>query len=348
MRIAIVTSKATSLINVAKDIAYVIQRKHYTPRIFTRLMDYYDLDELSDALIIVFPSSPLWCMPYYLLYRDYKIHVGKPCLFYTMIEGKPVKRLWKYWMVRDVEVVTCSKYVAEKLQEVGMTIVDIIPHGLVKEQVIEAMKFIPTVRECLKELHGDKVIFGVVAHSHPRKGLQFLAEAVRILSQKRDDFVVHVITDDKGREKLQGIKNIDVDTVFGQRPREEILAFMGSCHYVIIPSLCEGFCLPLIEANAMGTPVIHCAYPPLTEISDPKINFTFLYDKLMVRDIGDGIEYEFHVYHPKKLAQMMDYCIELVKREDEEYFKRRKWARIVMERFNAEVHYSKLLEYLIG
>jgi len=208
------------------------------------------------------------------------------------------------------------------------------------------LKIVNAIRERLIRKHGDRVILGALAFWHKRKGLNLLAEAVKILSKKRDDFVVHLVTDTKTRGILGEVPNMYIDCVFGTKAREEILAFLGSLDYLIVPSLAEGFCLPLIEANVMGTPVIHCLYPPLSEISDVKNNITFDYDDVFYEDLHEGIDFELHYYSPKTLAESMEYALDLRIDDEDDYISRCNGVRRMIERFDAEKLYKRLIEMI--
>jgi len=174
-----------------------------------------------------------------------------------------------------------------------------------------------------------------------------LAEAVKILSQKRDDFVVHLVTDAKTKGILGSIPNMYIDASFGMRSREEILAFLGALDYLIVPSLAEGFCLPLLEANAMGTPVVHCLYPPLSEITDIENNITFDYDDVFYEDLDEGIDFELHYYSPKALAESIEYALDLRLHDEDDYIKRCSNLRRIIERFDADKLYKQLIDMVM-
>ena len=342
MKIAIITSKATSLQNVGKDIAFVLMKKKQIVRLFSYPPSPVNISNIADASIFIYPCNPLFITPYFMMYRDYKQYAGLPSIFYTTVEGQPTTYLIKEWMLRDLEFIANSKYTANKLMEVGFNVIDIIPHGIVKEQVKEAENLVPIVKDELKRKFKDKVIFGCIAFWHKRKGLDLLIEAIKKLNEKRKDFIVYLITNTIPKE----VENLYVDCVFGKRSRTEIFAFLGAIDFLIIPSLAEGFCLPLLEANAMGTLAIHCAYPPLTEISDLSSNLAFTFDNVVYEDLDEGIHYEMHYYDTKKLADMMDYAIDMYKNNPQEYEKRCKKVKEIINKFNAEVLYEKFLNYL--
>jgi len=348
MRLSIITGKATSIVNVSKDIAYVSQRLGHAPRILNYVESPSSIARLSDGVILVYPASPLFCGEYMLLYRDLRVHYGLNCIYYTMIEGRPRRIHVRPWMTRDVEFVACSKYVRDKLLDAGFRVKDVVYHGLVREAIEEAKKLVPIARKNLERLHGDKVIFGVVSHTHPRKGIDYLVSAISILREKRDDFVVHLVTNREAKQRYSGIQNLHIDTVFGTRSREEILAFLGAIDYLIMPSLAEGFGLPIIEANAMGTLTIHGAFPPLTEISDLENNIVFNYNDVRFINLGEGIEYEYHVYDPKELASCMEEAIELKLKHKSELENRQEKVKDVLNEFDAEKLYPKLIKMALG
>jgi len=346
MRILIITSKAVSLTNVARDIAYVAQKLGHVPRL-TRIMPLTtEVSRVADAVIFVYPASPLFCTSYFAKFREYRVHAGVPCVFYTTLEGRLTTYLVKTWMRRDLEFVANSNYTAHWLREAGLQVLGVVHHGIVREQVEVAKKMVHVARKNLEKVHGDKVIFGALAFWHKRKGLDYLAKAIKVLSEKRKDFVVHLVTNSQTMKYIGSIEGLYVDTVFGTRSREEILAFLGALDWLIIPSLAEGFCLPLLEANAMGTPAIHCLYQPLTEISDVDANIPFPYDEVVLEDLGEGFDYEMHRYDPKILAKAMEEAIEIRLHDERDYRQRCERVRRVLDRFDAEKLYPQLLKYL--
>ena len=346
MRVALVAGKAVSLLNVAKDIAYVAQKRGHVPRILKYVEAASTLASIADGVVLIYPASPLFCGEYMLLYRDLKINYDKPVVYYTMVEGRPRSHLISKWMLRDLEFVAVSNYVKNKLMEVGFSVRDVVYHGLVRNVVYEGRKMAHIARKQLEDMHGGKVVFGVISHSHVRKGLDALAKATVMLSQKRDDFVVHVVTNPEARKVLADVPNMYIDTVFGSRSREEIMAFLSAIDFLIVPSYCEGFGLPLIEANACGTPAVHCLYPPLSEISNLEANIVFNYNDVEYVYTGEGIEYEFHLYDPRDLADAMEQAIDIKLNFKSEMEERMEKAANVLHKFDAEKLYAKLLGYI--
>lgn len=346
MKVLIVTSKATSLTNVAKDIATVLQKNGFIPRLTRITPSPFEIRNIADSVILIYPASPLFASPYFLMHRDYRKIAGIPSVFYATIEGKVTPYLVKSWMKRDLDFIANSKYTKNKLEEAGFGVTEVIYHGLVPEVVEEARKLVPAWRQHLESQFGDRVIFGTISFWHKRKGLDRLAQAVKLLQQKRDDFVVHLITSSDALKYISPSECLVIEHQFGKRTREEVLAWMGALDFLIVPSLAEGFGLPVIEANAMGTPVIHCAFPPLTEVTIPDANIMFFYDVMQELNLRDGILYELHYYKPQELMKAMNYAIDMIKNNKQEYEKRCKKAKESLDKFNAFEHYTKFIKYL--
>jgi len=344
----IVVGKAASLKNVGRDVAYVLMQHGHIPRMLTYRPSIYDAGHLAEACIIVFPASPLFGSNNMLFYRDLRIHLDMPTCFYTTIEGRPSYKFIREWMLREVEFVANSCYVRDRLIERGFRVEEVVPHGIVRETVENAKNHVSMVERRLKRLHGDKVVFGCLSFWHRRKGLDLLAEAVRVLRSKRNDFVVHLVTNSLTPRTLGRVDGLYYDLKYGERTREEVLAFLGAIDFLIVPSLAEGFCLPLLEANAMGTPAVFCEYPPLTDVGDPRCNFTFEYDDVEWLDIGEGIDYELHVYKPEWLAEAMEQAIDLKLHDKRGYERRSKRCTKVLDKFDALKIYKGFAEIPSG
>jgi len=94
----------------------------------------------------------------------------------------------------------------------------------------------------------------------PRKGLNFLLEALRALSQRRHDLHLHIVGDGPRRSEYErmatelGVR--DSVTFHGRIEREEIVQLLHRSHLFVLPSLFENFSVATAEAIATGTPVV--------------------------------------------------------------------------------------------
>ncbi len=91
------------------------------------------------------------------------------------------------------------------------------------------------------------------------KGLEYLFHAIRILAEKRRDFVLDVVGDGdrkryEGLARELGIK--EFIRFHGLKSKREVAEFMRRCSFFVLPSLWESQGCVLIEAMASGKPVI--------------------------------------------------------------------------------------------
>jgi glycosyltransferase involved in cell wall biosynthesis len=102
-------------------------------------------------------------------------------------------------------------------------------------------------------------------------------------------------------------------------PYDHVLRLIGSSDYMVFPSICEGFGMPVLEANAMGVPAIHSWFPPLSEFSSKDFNFTFGYHTEHLVNQGNLQYWVFHEYRPELLAEMITHAVRIRKDSRPEY-----------------------------
>lgn len=346
MRICLITSKATSLSNVAKDIAKVAMGLGHPARLFSYLIPPVDMFKCCDAAIYVMTFSPVWIGTWLMNYRDVTIGRLKgrkwiPAIMYVTIEGRPKIHLMQDWMGRHVRYYAVSKYVRARLMEAGLPIEGVVYHGVDPEVVEEAKNLVPIVRKKLLDSLGVKHLYVSILSQHPRKGLKQLLRVWENITSELPDTALYVLT--PAREPTP--PQCYIDNKFGQYTKPEVFALMGAADYVIVPSYCEGFGLPLIEANAMGTPVIHCLYPPLTEITGEH-NITFPYSDIRWFDAQEGIQYEFHVYEDKELADAIKQSYDILVNKPDAYKELSSKAVEHAKKFDIFKLYPKLIQAL--
>jgi len=346
-RLLILTSKAASLSNVAADIADVASEQRYIVRPVRHLMTVTEITKISDGCIIVYPFNPSLCAPHMLLARDLHRR-GFPVVYYGPVEGRPNPYSLQSWMLGSFPAVACSEYVREKLTEAGFMVTDVVYHGINLRLVEQAKAYVGMVRSKIRNVLKAKVVFGTMAWYHVRKGLEKFAQAIRIVTQQVRDVGFYVITNDRGAKLFRGLPNTYVETSFGARSRTEVLAWYGAIDFYVLPSLAEGFGLPLIEANAFGTLVIHSWYPPLSEISDEAVNITFPFDLVREVNLNDGIIYELHDYDVKRLADAILKAYDLAVNNPDELKARKVKAMEHARKFDIHKLYPRLLELVFG
>jgi len=318
MRLLIYTSKATSLSEVGRQIGKVAEQMGYSVTLHRHALFVFDWRRYCDAAIFIFPYNPHIMGSYMLQYYEAK-KVGVKVLWYGTIEGKINKVLIPEWVRREIECVACSNYVRKKLEEAGIKVVDVVLHGYPEWELEQACSLAPKLRDKLKQEFGDKVFFAVVADDNPRKALDKIIEAVKILSEKRDDFVVLFLSKNSVLRKIAGVPNTAFVGEFGTRSHYEILAFYRACDYLLFPSYSEGFGLPVLEANAVGVPAVINKLPVFEEFADLEHNIVISPSEMRYVDLNDGILYEFFIYDARELADALDYAIDIRKNYPSQY-----------------------------
>lgn len=104
----------------------------------------------------------------------------------------------------------------------------------------------------------------------------------------------------------------------GALPQHELALLVKGATMVVIPSLYEGFCLPLVEAMACGTPTIASHSSCLPEVSGHTLVY---FDPLSVDDIAASME---------KVIEDSELRVEVARR-GQQYVTRYDWQRCAGE-----------------
>jgi colanic acid/amylovoran biosynthesis glycosyltransferase len=116
---------------------------------------------------------------------------------------------------------------------------------------------------------GAPLRFVTVARLHWIKGLSYSIRAMTLLKQKGHSFTYHIIGEGEAREQL--LFEIDrenlTDCIFleGRQPAEKIMTMLNQCDVYFQPSLSEGFCNAVLEAQVSGAACIVSAAGGLVE-----------------------------------------------------------------------------------
>jgi glycosyltransferase involved in cell wall biosynthesis len=86
---------------------------------------------------------------------------------------------------------------------------------------------------------------------------------------------------------VQGLKNPDKVLFTGRLQRNEVAKVVAAAHALLLPSLFEGFGIPVLEAMACGVPVLTSNCSSLPEVAG---DAAVLVDPYSIADIKMGIE----------------------------------------------------------
>jgi glycosyltransferase involved in cell wall biosynthesis len=121
-------------------------------------------------------------------------------------------------------------------------------------------------------------LFALFSNNKPHKGLADLVTAYRIFRESGAwrsvtptcpelvlaGFGLTALSREGARNSVVG--NVEGVRVIGALSDSELRSYLGAAHALVVPSLVEGFCLPALEAQASGTPVVCRPVPALKEI----------------------------------------------------------------------------------
>lgn len=345
-RILVQTGKATSLNEVARQVSYILEQKNIPYVLNRQYLTYVNYKPYFTGVIFIYPANPSYCLHWFYQYIKAKSELNENVIYYTTIEGIPKKQMIPEWVISNVEFIACSYYVKSRLEKVGFKVVDVIHHGYPLYEVSTALEMAKKYRKVIESNFKGKVIFGFVGDFVFRKGIEKLIEAIKILSSKRKDFHVLLITKNTILKYIRDVPNISLVSEFGIRDHVEIMGFYKSIDYLIIPSLAEGFGLPLLEANALGTIAIINKLPPFEEFSDMKNNIVFDYTNVHYIDRQEGILYEIFDYNIKELVNAIDYAIDIKLKYSSHYEDRKVKVQEHVKNLTSEKQYDKLVSKL--
>ena len=161
----------------------------------------------------------------------------------------------------------------------------VVPHGFDCEAFLHNSQPLSEYTEKLfKESSEGSVKLLYVSHPAKYKGTDVLFDSLRILKETTDKVFLYIpidlskdINKNKGikgydeatKDYVSLIKNLDIkDRVVcvGWLPSESIVNLYKKCDIFVFPSLCESFGFPMIEAMAVGLPIVAADTPVNREI----------------------------------------------------------------------------------
>ena len=338
MKILISPLYATSVLNQAWLIRRLIESKGYDCE-FKSTISVFDIKNENNVGFLWFTLATIQFIgdaifPY--LYCD------KPKAVYVTVEGIPTKANVLCSNLDKLQLVANSKFTKESLERVGLNVVDVVHHAI-NWNLCDKISLNP---KGLGNKFTDKCKLIYVGRNDPRKALDRLSKAIDILNEKGvKDWVLFLHTEASAKDMFDK-PNCVLLPNFGGFSYEDTLHLIASCDYLVFPTMCEGFGLPLLEANALGKPAIHCWFPPLSEFSSKDFNFVFDYIEEAWAKCGATQYWIFHQYAPEQLAEMIMYAIDVYHNSKEEYqeycFKAKKHAK----NWDYKKIYKKLLKMI--
>lgn len=185
---------------------------------------------------------------------------------------------WAAWSARRALGVVCpSRFAANEVSQLlGVRRTWVIPYG-VNEAFFTAAPLTPQELEAYG-LRGRFVLH--IAGATARKNLAPLAEAWRRVAEVEPETTLALCGPPDGRRDAL-FEGIPGARYLGRLPFGDVPRLVKTAAAVVVPSVYEGFGLPLLEAMAAGTPALAAARGALPEVAGDAA--------VLVEPTGDGL-----------------------------------------------------------
>jgi glycosyltransferase involved in cell wall biosynthesis len=202
----------------------------------------------------------LWFLKYLISARAFSQRI----IFYGVVEGPLRKDHGSYLFYSLIDdIIVASRYGASRLKELGVKPTAVVPHAI---DVYEFERVCSNIRG----KQDDKVVlFTPISALVPRKGLSIYLKALGQVLNERPDLVERIKVILKVPEPIEVPSELKrmVNVISGWLDRASVIQLYCNSDVVVIPSLNEGFSLPIIESFAAGKPVISLDAPPMNELN---------------------------------------------------------------------------------
>ncbi len=184
---------------------------------------------------------------------------------------------WRRSITGADAVTTGSAHMADEIvSECGTARPVVVPHGFDPRLLVHDELTVDDRRRL--GIHGRFVLHAGGATA--RKNLEGLADAWRAVSSRHPDVqLVLCGPPHPRRDELFG--GVDRCLSLGRVPRPTMIGLLRAATMVVVPSLYEGFGLPVLEATVVGVPVVTARRSSLPEVAGP--------GAILVEPDGDGI-----------------------------------------------------------
>lgn len=176
------------------------------------------------------------------------------------------------WYGRADMLAACSQGVKDHLVSQGLAPerIQVIYNGIDLSR-LERLRPLADVRRDMSISDGQPVV-GVAAHLTPKKGQRYVVEAAALLREKRPNLLCYLLGEGEMQHALADLARAlgigDRVRLMGYRP--DAVDLMQAMDIVLLPSIAkEGLGLCLVEASALGKPVIGSDAPGINEVIEP-------------------------------------------------------------------------------
>ena len=245
---------------------------------------------------------------------------GSNIIFYGTTEGHSFLDAESLKIAKRIKIVAVSHFVKQMLEEVGLSVAGVVHHGLDMDTKEVDFSFLKSVKEKL----GEKLVTLTIASNNPRKGLETLLQAYRLVEGKviNSFQILHSapkkyydFEEQRYRERYYDlpelvsrfeIKRIWLTNHHKLMTPEEVNALYSLCHIYVLSSFSEGFGLPMLEAFRFNKPIIAVDAPPFNEVvEEGRTGKLIPCKEVRWFNHKNKVLFKMHIYEPQDLAEAM-------------------------------------------
>ena len=196
----------------------------------------------------------------------------KKVIFYAVTEGNPILDTVSLDIAQDITFITPSQYAKQCLENVGIKVKDVIPHGIELNPKYDE-RFLQRLKQIIPQPTSvaPSNIMLCIAGNVQRKALDKLLIAYKTIQKiVKDSFLIlHSGIGDYNIVTLQqalDLKRFWWTNSWGLMDKYKINSLYRLCDFYVQPSEVEGFGLTYLEAFAWEKPVIGVNCPATNEI----------------------------------------------------------------------------------
>lgn len=199
---------------------------------------------------------------------------GLPCIVHIRQEIEP-RRVREYWLRRPQKLVAVSNRIRDVAIESGVDPTRIM---VIYSGIDVALTSNPAEDKRVRDdyhLSDRQPVIGTVANLFPRKGHEYLLQALIEVRKKLPDIHCLIIGEGDNRYRAMLLEMIQthgltrVVTLAGFQ--EDMMAHIAAMDVFVLPSVMEGFGIVLLEAMAMGRPIVATAVGGIPEVIEDHV-----------------------------------------------------------------------------
>jgi glycosyltransferase involved in cell wall biosynthesis len=230
----------------------------------------------------------------------------KRAIYYGVVEGPAIgiNDIQKAYLQK--RIVTPSNFAKEMLEETGIQVKDVIPHGFIPEDYAFRGDLVHAITERFK---GKKLLY-YLSSGIKRKGITPLIEAMSIVAKKHPDALLYLDVLPQFVEqhwqtvqKLNLEKNVVIEGNFGNMPKEIVVAKYHAADLIIHAAFSEGFGVPICEAMLCQKAPIVVNAPPMNEHVDESCGWLVPFDHVEWENYLNIVNIKEHVFKPEAFAE---------------------------------------------